>query len=122
MHRQHRSRAKALHQLLTHWHNAGASVPFTWATLRQQSTAGAEVDQLVRTVLGPLWMRWGSDDVPGGNDTLPAQMVLLLHRGLDALRTQYEVESTRDQAVASYASIRDGYKRQRASPIGSPGA
>ena len=85
--------------------------------MRKHSVAGAQVEQLIRTVLGPVWIRWCEDKSPDGEAVLPRQMVLFIFRGLDSLRTKYESESIRDQAVASYAAIRDGHKRLRVSQL-----
>ena len=106
-----------LFQLLSAWIEAGAATPLTFQDLMDHATMGADTPLFMRSALGTAWEKWFVNQ-PQAQDTVPRQVVILLHTSLTRLRNHWEdAEKTGEIAEAaqgSYAAMIGQSKKRRA--------
>ena len=106
------------HQLLQLWIQGGY-LPVTFGELRAHSTAGFQVHNLMKDLLGlQLWDGWFEmlADIPDDSEMIPRQALTYCHIALERLREKHKVnEDVKEAATKSYASLSAAGKKRRAA-------
>ena len=100
--------------LLSHWLQAGASIPFTFAQLAQDASAGAEVKELVLRLLGDQKELWYHTTPIEDTDLIPRQAVIALLSVLGTAKAKYDArDEIRNNASATSARFTEQHKKRR---------
>ena len=103
-----------LHQLIMHWMNAGAAVPFSFQQFARESPAGQEAKELVLRLLGEQGELWFGGEPAQDTDLVPRQAVIALFGVLEAAKHQYEgMEEAKKAAQTCYAKFAKQHKKRR---------
>ena len=103
----------ALHKALDNWLTSGAMIPFNWHALAPVTADGPKAVDIARELIGKIWSRWYCGATPPADETVPRQVVLLLHHRLNQCREAFvAVEGDEARAKESYDLMRDSAKRK----------
>ena len=102
-----------LHMLLTQWLHAGAAVPFTFAQLAKEASAGTEVKSLVLKLLGEQQALWYQDTPAEDDDLIPRQAVIALLSVLGTAKAKYDARAEiTTNATATYTRLVEQHQQR----------